>query len=161
MENRDHEFSRDCPVCGRLQHGDQMAGPGSIAYWHADGSPDNCGPRSVDTHLILKKMEFGFYDDPESITAEIETPKGIFHGRLYRKQPCEAAEALQTSQADIDIERFNRKASEIRASIQTRIRLARPSASDRGPATQAAIDDQLVDFLAEALCRIDRIEERA
>ncbi len=91
-QRKDWEFARDCPVCGRLQHGANMAGPDSAAYWHADGSPDNCGPEPIDTHLVLKSVELGFHGDPDSITAEITTPLGTYHGRLHRKKPTDDPE---------------------------------------------------------------------
>ena len=42
MAEKETELARNCPRCGRLQQGSLMAGVGSEAYWHADGTPDDC-----------------------------------------------------------------------------------------------------------------------
>lgn len=40
--NADSTLIRPCPRCNRTQLGALMAGPGSEAYWHADGRRDDC-----------------------------------------------------------------------------------------------------------------------
>ena len=42
QRRKEPELARNCPVCGKPQHGVVLHGPGTTVYWHVDGTGDNC-----------------------------------------------------------------------------------------------------------------------
>ena len=56
QRRKEPELARNCPVCGKPQHGAVLHGPNTPVYWHVDGTGDNCEGLPTENAELKEKI---------------------------------------------------------------------------------------------------------